>query len=186
MDNDGDRECIGDVALRGLLGSLLSCSETIRSLIVRSRSNVACRRARRDDEEPLDWSRPPNMTLYRSMVMSGISTSRRGPCVFPVPAEGVSLGFCVERPAALGLEDEGADMLASAGVRMLGTVSERMMIGLCFGAWRSVLLRSRPLLCEGRVTRGFCGAGAGSGFDLLLFDRPKSFHRVDFDRCGAG
>lgn len=65
----------GDVARRGL-GSSSSLFWRSSSLIVFSRSRVACRRARSDEDEFCVPRTPPNMTLYRSILMLGISMSR--------------------------------------------------------------------------------------------------------------
>lgn len=47
--------------------------------MVLRRSRVACRRASNDDDELCGWRTPLNMTLYRSILILGISTLSKGP-----------------------------------------------------------------------------------------------------------
>jgi hypothetical protein len=114
----GDFMGCGEVALRGLVFSFAS-SVSILSLMVLSFSRVACRRSSSDDLVPFGFNTPLNMTLYRSSLISGISTSRNP--ALPVEREG------------LGSETPG--QVGSWTLRPGSSVVGLIMIGVCFGAF---------------------------------------------------
>jgi hypothetical protein len=114
----GDFMGCGEVALRCRVFSIAS-SVSILSLMVLSFSRVACRRSSSDDLVPFGFNTPLNMTLYRSSLISGISTLRNP--ALPVETEGP--GF--ERPGELG------SWAAGSGRSVVGLIT----IGVCFGAF---------------------------------------------------
>jgi hypothetical protein len=120
----GDLPGCGEVALRGLVLSS-TISSSLPSLMVFSFSRVACRLSSRDDFVPLAFNTPLNMTLYRSSLISGISTSSNP-------------GLFVER------EEEVPEILGqlSCGTAASenGSVFDLITMGLCFGVFLTVLL----------------------------------------------
>jgi hypothetical protein len=78
-EKPGDLAGWGDVARRCLIRSFSSSSCRILSLIVFNFSSVACRRASSDELVAWGFRTLPNMTLYLSILMLGISMSRNGP-----------------------------------------------------------------------------------------------------------
>jgi hypothetical protein len=116
-EKPGDFMGCGDVALRGLVVSPPSkCS--ILSLMVLSFSSVAWRRSNKDDFVPFGFSTPLNMTLYRSNLISGMST--------------------VSNPVLLvEIEGRGFEMIGTLGLgaaaSACGSVIDLMMMGLCLG-----------------------------------------------------
>ncbi|KAL2175735.1 uncharacterized protein P884DRAFT_227867 [Thermothelomyces heterothallicus CBS 202.75] len=112
-ENAGDFTGWGEVALRGLVFF----------------SSVAWRRSNKEDLLSPEFNTPLNMTLYRSSLMSGISTLSN-----PVP-----LAEAEEADS----ETVGAfDGVASASVP--GSAIDLTMMGLCFGVFllATVLLRT--------------------------------------------
>jgi hypothetical protein len=132
----GDFMGCGEVALRGRVLSSFS----ILSLMVLSFSRVAWRRSSREDLVPFGFSTPLNMTLYRSNLMSGMSTLRS------------------PRPPAV-TEGRGSEMVAQLGssttMSGCGSGCTSTMMGLCFGA----LLPPTVLLLAGRASALETGAG---------------------------
>lgn len=77
-ENDGESFGCGELALRGSCSRASILPRAIWSLMDLSRSKVAWRLA---SSEVAGWGckRSPNMTLYRSILILGISTLRKGP-----------------------------------------------------------------------------------------------------------
>ena len=138
--SEGDSVGCGEVALRCLTTLLLPSSTPVLSFLVFSFSSVACRLSSSDDLGSFGFNTPLNMTLYRSSLISGISTLRKpGP-----PAELEDTGF-----GTLGQESSCWRSRSAAGSRVgtssSGSVLVLITMGVCFG----VFLPATVLFLEG-------------------------------------
>jgi hypothetical protein len=181
----GDLAGCGDVALLGLINSA-SSESSFWSLMFFNFSNVACRRAKSDEEDPGALRRPLNMTLYLSRCMSGISTSSINDGPF---------------------SPESAAVLAESAIESLSLESgfDLITIGLCFGVFLSIIVFALVGVLVGApacpkagidmvevvitdtvaLSRGFSGCGSGiSGPECFLLPNkpPNSFLLWVFDR----
>lgn len=182
--NIGDSMIVcGDVALRGCaVGvSLSPCSAITLSLMACSFSTAACRLLRRA-ESRLASRRFPNMTLYRSILMEGISTSKRRP--FPADvdeAAGGALGFVgPDTPISFWRRRQSG----SNGVA-LGGILGWTPVGACWNG--SVFVRTMAGDLSGRLAEPLLPADVAL-LDRDIFDDVDSAVAVymDFEKSTAG
>lgn len=218
-ENDGDFVGCGEVARLTIKCFFASSSFAMASLTLLSLSKVAWRLARREDAG-CGLRTLENMTLYRSILMLGISTSRNGAGggggmfgilgigtvgIVALMGTGADISdflidlvealratvFSFVSLGSLGSLDSLGSLGSIVGLSKAGSVCDRIIIGLNFGAFFEVLLLSSAMFGGLElVDSAHVGAArtmGGSGVELFEADslflpprRLNSFHLPDF------